>query len=263
MFIKYPRTSHLVGSRLQSDDTIDGQVPVETLTEGELIWEEKLDGANSGISFTDDCDLLLQSRGHPLTGGSREAQFNLFKQWASSYEVELYDILGNRYIMYGEWCYAKHTVYYDSLPHYFNEFDIYDKELDIWLDTKTRHKMLGGSLVVSVPVVHKGMVKGVKGINELIRPSLYKTENWRESLRSQATSHKIDPDQAVKETEKSDFAEGLYLKQEENGKVIGRYKFVRLDFLQTILDSGSHWATRTILPNVLAKDATIFGGSYA
>jgi hypothetical protein len=109
MFIKYPRTPHLVGSNLQQGDTIDGQIPVEDLTIGELIWEEKLDGSNTGISFING-ELQLQSRGHILTGGSREAQFNMFKKWASVYEMELYEILHERYIMYGEWYDAYITI---------------------------------------------------------------------------------------------------------------------------------------------------------
>src|SRR5205807_2014548 len=32
--------------------------------------------------------------------------------------------LTDRYILYGEWLYAKHTVFYTDLPHYFLEFDI-------------------------------------------------------------------------------------------------------------------------------------------
>lgn len=244
---------------MQKGDTADDQVSIESLTQGELVWEEKLDGANTGISFVDG-EIQLQSRGHVLTGGSREAQFNMFKQWGAAYEIEFYEILGERYIMYGEWCYAKHTVFYDNLPHYFNEFDIYDKENNIWLDTDVRHAMLKGSHIVSVPVLHRGMLKS-KDIQSLLRPSLFKTNNWRDALISQAISHKIDPNQAIKETEKSDLSEGLYIKQEENGKVIGRYKFVRPDFLQTILDSGSHWAARTILPNLLEPNTTIFGGS--
>ncbi len=41
---------------------------------------------------------------------------------------QLYELLKDRYIMYGEWLYAKHTVFYDNLTHYFMEFDIYDKK---------------------------------------------------------------------------------------------------------------------------------------
>lgn len=49
-------------------------------------------------------------------------------------------MLGARYVMYGEWLYAKHTVYYDMLPHYFMEFDIYDKENGSFLGTAARRR---------------------------------------------------------------------------------------------------------------------------
>ena len=55
-----------------------------------IVIEEKVDGANAAISFSDSGELLLQSRGHYLTGGYRERHFNLFKQWASIHQNEFY-----------------------------------------------------------------------------------------------------------------------------------------------------------------------------
>jgi hypothetical protein len=43
--------------------------------------------------------------------------------------------------------------------------------------------------------------------------------------------------------------------------VVHRYKFVRFDFLSAVLDSGSHWMRRPILPNQLADGVDLFGGS--
>ena len=58
--------------------------------------EEKVDGANSAISFVNG-ELLLQSRGHYLTGGYRERHYNLFKQWAMIHKDELYGTLQNAF----------------------------------------------------------------------------------------------------------------------------------------------------------------------
>ena len=259
MFIKYPRTPHLEGSRLQPGDSDADQISVNSITEGDLVWEEKVDGSNTGVSCTESMSVQLQSRGHVLLGGAREAQFNLFKRWATALTDDLYIVLGDRYIMYGEWCYAKHSVFYDKLPHYFMEFDIYDKKDNFWLDTDSRHMLLKDLPIVSVPVVYRGKADGKKGIEKLIKPSLYKSPDWKANLRLQAERHGISPDQATKETEKSDLAEGLYIKQEKDGKVIGRYKYVRYDFVQTIIDGGTHWAERPILPNMLADGINIFG----
>jgi len=259
MFLKYPRTPHLEGSRLQPGDHDHDQVSLSSLTQGEFVWEEKVDGANSGISFDEQGVLQLQSRGHVLTGGAREAQFNLFKQWATGMEEDLYIVLGERYIMYGEWCYARHSVFYDLLPHYFLEFDVYDKHTHKWLSTDVRHQLLEPLQVCHVPVVYRGHVKTRKHMQSLIQPSAFKSENWAESLRAQAVKAGVDPAQAWAETEKTRLMEGLYVKQELNGEVIGRYKYVRYDFVQTIVESGSHWADRPMIVNMLAPGAQLFG----
>jgi hypothetical protein len=52
--------------------------------------------------------------------------------------------------------------------------------------------------------------------------------------------------------------EGLYIKVEEGDAVVDRYKYVRGHFVQQILDSGSHWLERPIIPNRLKPGITIF-----
>lgn len=250
--IKYPRTPHLVGSRLQPGDTAEGQTHWLDLNGGELVWEEKLDGSNSAISFNSAGKLLIQSRGHFLNGGPREAQFAPLKSWAAAHQNDFYDILGDRYIMYGEWCYAKHSVFYDALSHYFNEFDIYDKANKTWLGTDQRRELIEYLPVVSVPVVFRGQLTKNKRPESLFAQSAYKTLNWRLRLIHQAVLHGINPEAVKKETDDSDIVEGLYIKHEVDGRVIGRYKFVRASFAQTITNSGTHWADRPILPNMLA-----------
>ncbi|MGH1351420.1 MAG: RNA ligase family protein, partial [Methyloligellaceae bacterium] len=249
--IKYPRTQHLEGSCLQVDDDRI-RVQLKALPEGLLVWEEKLDGANCGISFSENGELLLQSRGHILSGGARERQFDILKSWAQVMSAELRAILGTRYIMYGEWLYAKHSVFYDELPHYFFEFDIYDKDSGVFLSTFRRHEMLSGSPVISVPVVKTGRVKNVSEIEKAIGPSLYISDKHEEVLRQEAVKLGLEPEQVMRETDMTGLSEGFYFKLEDDEKVLGRYKFVRSEFLQTILESGSHWNERPIIPNRLA-----------
>ena len=52
--------------------------------------------------------------------------------------------------------------------------------------------------------------------------------------------------------------EGLYIKVEEDGAVVTRYKFIRADFLATVLQSGSHWLDRPIMPNGLREGTDIY-----
>src|SRR5450432_2194466 len=69
MLHKYPRTHHIEGSGIQKGDEELNIFPFRTLAGKHLVIEEKMDGANSAISFDSDGRLLLQSRGHYLSGG--------------------------------------------------------------------------------------------------------------------------------------------------------------------------------------------------
>ncbi|MBU2663645.1 RNA ligase family protein [Actinoplanes bogorensis] len=258
MITKYPRTPHLAGSRLQPGDEDLSQTPFAELAGRHLVVEEKLDGANAAISFTDEGELRLQSRGHFLTGGPRERQFAPFKSWAHLVAPILWPVLGARFVLYGEWLYAKHTVFYDALPHYFCEFDILDLSSGTFLDTPTRHAMLADTPVVSVPVLRTGPVATLGELTGLVGPSTVRTAAWRDTLRASASRAGVDPDRAVAETDPGDDMEGLYLKDEAGGRVAGRYKWVRAGFLQAVLDSGSHWADRPIVPNRLADPAVMY-----
>ena len=251
---KYPRTKHIEGSRLQKGDEDLRQIPFNKIKGKYIVIEEKVDGANTAISFDSEGNLLLQSRGHYLTGGYRERHYNLLKQWASIHKDTLYNVLGSRYIMYGEWLYAKHTVYYDSLPHYFLEFDIFDREKEVFLDTDSRHKMLEGSGVISVPVLAKGKYNSINDIIKYLGDSNYITDNHLDNLRNESIKLGLDPDRQIRETDNSKTMEGLYLKVEENGIVVDRMKYVRYTFLQNVEESETHWLDRPIVPNKLDKD---------
>src|SRR5215510_307881 len=157
---KYPRTHHLQGSRLQPGDEDLDSVAWDSLNDCHLVAEEKVDGANAGLSFDASGRLWLQSRGHFLTGGAREKHFHLFKQWANTHAAGLWDRLGSRYVFYGEWLYAKHTIFYDALPAYFLEFDVLDAEAGDFLSTARRRELLAGLPVEAVPVAWEGVFAG-------------------------------------------------------------------------------------------------------
>lgn len=258
---KYPRTPHIEGSRFQPGDEDLDYVPFSQLIGKFIVVEEKLDGANSGVSFTRDGVLQLQSRGHFLDGGPRERQFALFKTWATTHRQTLWQLLADRYVLYGEWLYAKHTVFYDALPHYFHEFDILDTATGEFLSTELRQAMLKGFPVVSVPVLWQGVARSVEHLQSLIRPSVYKSSDWRARLRQEIESRRQITELVEQQTDSSDLAEGLYIKLETEDVVAERYKFVRASFLQAVAESGSHWMDRPILPNQLRDNAEIFSNS--
>ena len=217
----------------------------------QLTVEEKIDGANCAVSFDDHGELLLQSRGHYLIGGVREKHFNLFKQWAVTHSRTFYETLGSRYVMYGEWVYAKHTIFYDALPHYFLEFDVLDREADMFLDTPSRHELLMNLPVVSVPVICRKAFGTLKELTSLIGNSHFIRAGHITRMLQYCEEEGLDRDTAWNETDRSTTMEGLYIKLEENGRVFDRFKFVRKSFLQTVIDSGTHWLMRPIIPNRL------------
>ncbi|QDV35564.1 RNA ligase family protein [Tautonia plasticadhaerens] len=143
-FVKYPRTPHLFGSTGTDDDKHLGEAEsIRLLTDASLIVEEKLDGTNVGLHFTSDGRMALQCRGHLITEGMHP-QYDLFKQWAAVKRHILEDRLGDGYILFGEWVYARHSIHYRRLPHYFFEFDLYDKRKRAFLDLRRRLALLGG-----------------------------------------------------------------------------------------------------------------------
>jgi hypothetical protein len=254
---KYPRTRHIEGSRLQPGDEDLLAVPWREIAGRHLAVEEKIDGANCAISFASDGTLLLQSRGHYLTGGAREKHFAALKPWAQAHASTFRSVLGDRFVMYGEWVYAKHTVYYDALPHYFLEFDVLDLATGDFLSTPRRRALLARLPVVSVPVLHEGALRNYDELVGFVGTSRFKTGQWRDHLSEEAHSLELDVGRVIAETDASHEMEGLYIKVEDEDRVVDRLKWVRHGFLTSVVDSGTHWLARPIVPNRLAGDASL------
>ena len=225
---KYPRTPHIEGSNLQEGDFDLSQIPFTYLKNKYLVIEEKVDGSNVGISFKNG-ELILQNRSHALEGGYKERQYDLFKVWVNTYSDDFYKVIGERYIIYGEWMYAKHNIYYDNLPHYFLEFDVYDKENNVFLDTKSRRELLKDLNIFSVPVLKEGYFKTYKEILDLLSNSIYISEDVSSRLM-----------------------EGLYIKIEEDNIVKERFKYVRKQFKQ-VQEGNNDFYKKDIVPNKIKK----------
>ena len=264
---KYPSTRHLQGSQLQKGDAAtlkpskrnDPRAPFSALTGRTIVVEEKLDGANCGISFGAGAELLLQSRGHYLVGGGRERQFGILKRWSAVHEQALIERLGDRYVMYGEWMGKKHSMFYNHLPHLFCEFDIFDRSKDVFLSTAARAALLGDAPVLPVPVLYAGPAPArIDDLLTMVRPSLARTARWRDDFEATVLRQGLDLAKCWNQADKSNLAEGLYIKVEEDGVVTARYKWVRSDFVQAILDANMHHSQQPFVPNLLAPQADIY-----
>lgn len=238
-FTKYPRTPHLFGSKGTDDDKHLGErESMALIADDSLIVEEKIDGTNVGIHFSESGELVLQCRGHLITEGMHP-QYDLFKQWAAVKRHRLESLLENRFLLFGEWVYARHSIHYRKLTHYFYEFDIYDKEREIFLDLEQRLLLLEGSGIQTVPVVHTGAINRA-GLEDLIGASLF------DSYFENPTTNRSDS-----------LVEGLYLRTESAGRVTRRAKFVRPEFVEKIKQS-THWQQQPMVPNLLADDVDIW-----
>jgi hypothetical protein len=238
-FIKYPRTPHLFGSKGTDDDKhLSEAESIRFLADESLIVEEKIDGTNVGIHFSETRSLVLQCRGHLVTEGMHP-QYDLLKQWANVKRSVLEERLEFRYILFGEWMYARHSVHYRQLPHYFFEFDIFDKEERAFLSLERRQTLLASSGIHTVPVVHQGTIRREK-LEKLIGPSRYGSQ-----FENPATG------------QTDNLMEGLYLRTESQGVVTGRAKFVRPEFIEKVKES-THWQQQAMVPNLLIESTDIW-----
>ena len=238
-FFKYPRTPHLFGSKGTDDDKHLGErESYEFIADSSLIVEEKIDGTNVGIHFASDGQMKLQCRGHEITEGMHP-QYDLFKQWTSVKLLTLEEMLEDRFILYGEWLYARHSVHYRALPHYFFEFDIFDKHTKQFLDLTARLEMLDGTGMETVPIVHRGTAT----VDEL----------WTMIGSSAFDGHFDNPTTGRPDNR----MEGLYLRTEARGFVTGRAKLVRPEFVEKIKQS-EHWQHQAMVPNLLRDGADIW-----
>lgn len=128
-FFRFPNTPHLLwlGKGQPRDDKILSDQEIIALLQNEVSIEEKLDGANLGISLDEHGELRAQNRGQylpqPFSG-----QFSRLNSWLGQHGETLKQVLTPELILFGEWCAARHSLDYNKLPDWFLLFDIYDRK---------------------------------------------------------------------------------------------------------------------------------------
>jgi hypothetical protein len=219
-FFKFPTTPHLavLGKGTVRDDKVLSQEERDAFLRHRLIVEEKVDGANMGISVAASGEIRVQNRGAYLVK-PYYGQWKRLPEWLSPRTDLFFDLLRDRYILFGEWCYAQHSVYYDGLPDWFLGFDIFDKVDRKFFSCRRRDEILVALKVFKTPRIKEGFFS-FAGLQEL----------FSTSLLGEAP------------------AEGLYMRWDTNGWLGNRAKLVRPTFLQTIVD---HWSQRNIRTNKL------------
>jgi ATP-dependent RNA circularization protein (DNA/RNA ligase family) len=192
---------------------------------GEITVEEKVDGANIGISIGTEGGIRVQNRGQYL-GRPYSGQFGGLNQWLASREDSLFDFLGEERILFGEWCEARHSLAYDRLPDWFLAFDVYEVVAGSFWSTRRRDTLPRELRLSFVPFI----VVGRFTLTELTARVGKEKSRYREGP-----------------------LEGLYLRQDHGDVLSARAKIVRPEFAQSI---GEHWTRRRLERNSVLLKST-------
>ena len=95
-------------------------------------------------------------------------------------------------------------------------------------------------------------MKKLSQLTDFVTTSHFISNKQSETLKKECEERQLKTELILNETDLSQLMEGLYIKVESEGIVQERYKWVRHGFMQTALNSGSHWHDRPIIPNQLA-----------
>lgn len=222
-FHKFPHTPHLIwlGDGTPREDKVLPKGEAAEFLSGDVVIEEKVDGANLGLSVGPDMRLRAQSRGNYLNPSHCHAQWKPLWPWLARREDAIVNALGFELMLFGEWCYAKHTVPYNGLPDWFLAFDVFEVSSRRFWSTRTRNDLLSGLGIVSIPEKHRGRIT-LQQIPKLIGNS----------------ELGFGP------------AEGIYLRREDQDYLLQRAKVVGPAFKQQIVE---HWTRKPLVPNTLAS----------
>lgn len=148
MSAKYPRSFHLPwspgGTR---DDKRMGSV--ERLQGAEIVITEKLDGSN--LALTQEAVFARSHAGPPAHPSFA---------WAKALQGRIGHSIPPEVTLFGEYCYAVHSIVYDELPDYFFLFGVREDATGWWWDWD-RVESLG---LVTAPVLFRGVAEDLEGL---------------------------------------------------------------------------------------------------
>ncbi|WP_345889202.1 RNA ligase family protein [Shewanella algae] len=216
-FFRFPHTPHItwLGNASPRDDKVLSPNEVTWLLEGEVVVEEKMDGANVGLSLEPDGSLRVQNRGQYLEE-PYSGQFSRMPDWLNQHRDSLCSKLTPELILFGEWCAARHSLNYLSLPDWFLIFDVYDRTTGRFWSSQRRNALAISMGLKTVPQVQFGKAR----VTDLIQLVETTPSRYRKGA-----------------------LEGIIIRRESLEWCEARAKLVRQDFTQSI---DTHWRKRTL-----------------
>lgn len=154
---KYNRTFHLPWSPGGTNDD-KRATSVERLIGQPIVITEKMDGSNTSLE-AEGCFARTHS------GAPTHASFDGLKALHATIKTKIPEAVQ----LFGEWCYALHSIAYSELPGYFMLFGVRDLsygsgEWASWQLVEMWSEEIG---VPIVPVLFKGIVNSEKELKEL------------------------------------------------------------------------------------------------
>lgn len=222
LFFRFPHTPHLawLGEEAPREDKVLSTAEAAVFLDREIVAEEKIDGANLGLSTDEDGELLAQNRGSWLSPDACHPQFRALWPWLAPRRAALVDALWPDRVLFGEWCAAVHSVRYDALPDWFLGFDVLDRSQNRFWSPRHRDELLMELGLHRVPRLGQGRLSV-------------------EDLVALMTTSRVG----------SSPMEGIYLRTESDRWLRGRAKLVRAEFVQAI---DTHWSRGPLRRNQLA-----------
>ncbi len=221
-FFRFPHTPHLLwlGEVPPRADKVLSLQDADEFLSQEVTVEEKVDGANVGLSVDEQGNVRAQNRGAYVAKEACHPQFRPLFRWLHERRTVLLDNMPPHVIVFGEWCYAVHSVRYTRLPDWFLAFDVFDRDSGTFWSMARRDALTDALGLARVPHVGGGRL-ALRDVPSLLGPS---------SLTDGP-------------------AEGVYLKWSSGGGARSRAKVVRPSFVQGI---DTHWTGRAMQVNALA-----------
>lgn len=199
--IKFPRTPHLLDLGACADDDLlseegkalgrgrgSSDASEFGALSGQLTVEEKIDGANMGISLDLHGAIQVQNRSHWICSETA-AQFRPLATWLDRHGAALTRILDRdpvckeRFILYGEWVVAQHSVHYTALPDHFLAFDMWDRWENVFLSRSVLETWLRGTGIPLVPLLAKtDRVTRAQLLDWVQQPSAFSPAQRREGV---------------------------------------------------------------------------------
>lgn len=224
-FFRFPHTPHLawLGTGASRDDKVLSLAEAKALLTFPVRIEEKIDGANLGISLSEDGDFQLQNRGQYLRQLYR-GQFARLDGWLQTKAELLFDAINPNLMIFGEWCAARHSLGYDLLPDWWMVFDVYDRAEGCFWSACRRDSWAADHGLATVATLQIGKFT-LQNLTDMVC-----------SIRSRY---------------RKGILEGIVVRSDEAMWNLNRAKLVRADFVQGI---GEHWRNRPIDWNHLKID---------